>query len=302
MKWIMLSMVLFGMAMCLTILSPSPACPVRTEKAPAAAGEKEAAGDPFDQFASKIEPRRMALLRELKDGPTLPWEGIFSRATFSASEGWVVSKSGYVSTGKVRDMGKVESISTRIKFISESPLHPFPGHSRTLELIVVQWGGRVYLVDPKLMISFCNAVNSGELLLSPLPALYYVKAGGGHKKPSTLPDIPGEYKDYLLKKPLAATILSVRTKETGVRIVGQPYPLTGIVVTVDVGSRDGVLPGMQLFFQNRRIRGDAYIISVTDHKSRFILTGLGEDEERLCVAGLRLTSRDPLYSSPAPAD
>jgi hypothetical protein len=61
----------------------------------------------------------------------------------------------------VVDLGKVEVDGNHIRLTSEGAGKPFKrGTSRSLDLYVVKWGKRVYLIRQDGLLRFCNAVNA----------------------------------------------------------------------------------------------------------------------------------------------
>lgn len=119
------------------------------------------------------------------------------------------------------------------------------------EWCVVDWGDRRFMIPSSQMIPFCNDVNfgsrvdypcrtvgDGEIQTGPYAYNYWVR-------PDEPPEVPNEYRLFLLAEPIRAAVL--RTEEP--TVVGKYYrgqPMYRVVADVNIGRSAGLLPGMTL--------------------------------------------------------
>ncbi|MBS1795647.1 MAG: hypothetical protein JSS81_17460 [Acidobacteria bacterium] len=110
--------------------------------------------------------------------------------------------------------------------------------SRYFEKIVLKWSERFYLLDKTELKNFANAVN---LRTEPRKdtgigfANYFFLRREGVETPVVgLPDLPGGWNDLLLKAPVRATVLSIKSAD------GKRFAV------IDKGRDDGLKIGMQM--------------------------------------------------------
>ena len=110
------------------------------------------------------------------------------------------------------------------------------------EFVLIRWGDQLCLVPADGIIDFCNGVHSGR------GAIYFVRNGRmGMPRPVGKPEVPEKYKPYLLEQPIAGEIIAVgETREIRKRTT-IAYET---VVTINKGTQDSVLPGMEFFASN----------------------------------------------------
>jgi hypothetical protein len=253
---------------------------------------------------SDLADRREAAIRaELRAGRRELWEGSFYATTGfrGLSTGWIVSrKAGYVSTSRLLDMGTVEATGDRITLVSDFPIKP--AKRKFTEYVVVPWGERVYLVQPRLLLSFCNDVNSGSMR-SPgeTRGLYLLRVKDWERKVSGLPKVPKKYQEYLLKKPISGTIVTVNGPREDVAVLGDRVSRSGLAVTLNVGKRAGVRTGMTFFAEREADRYDLnvfqiVVVSVTAERAELLV--VCEDNEKArkrFLSGMRLTTSDRIH-------
>jgi hypothetical protein len=270
-------------------------------KKPAPAGEQEASSEAFDTFHAKIEPRKRAIEADLKAGSHEPWEGRFyDGSPFPGlASGWLISrKFGYVSTTKRTDMGTVEVKGDRIALVSEAPGKAWG--LMPVEYVVVPWGEQVYLVEPDLLLRFCNYVNSGRLGQGSPCCLFPLRVQDFDKRPTGLPRVPEEYKEYLLQKPITGSIVATHGEKGDVAILGKELLWSGFSVTVDVGKKDGVRTGMQFYVAedaDKDVWSSFYVISVIERQAELLECPFKDGGKSQAKMGLRLTTRSPLYKN-----
>jgi hypothetical protein len=265
-----------------------------------------AAGPPCakpSSLSDQIQRRKEAIQVDLKAGRRELWEGSFlATVGLRGSEtGWIISgKAGYVSTSRLLDMGTVEAKGDRITLISDLPIKP-PKRKLT-EYVVVPWGKRVFLVQPRLLLSFCNDVNSGSMRRpGETRGLYLLRVDDWETKASGLPKVPKKYQEYLLKNPISGTIVSVNGLKEDVSVLGERALRDGLAVTLSVGKRAGVRTGLTFFPQRESDRLDPnlfriVVISVTAERAELLV--VCEDNEKArkrFLPGMRLTTSDPLH-------
>ena len=112
---------------------------------------------------------------------------------------------------------------------------PFP-----TEYILITWDTRLYLVPFDGVIDFCNTVNSGRIVHGE----FFVRGNEPKGNPTGKPDVPEEFKFYLLEQPIEGKIIAAeKTQEVRKRSSIQ----WEAPVTIDKGSRDGVMSGMMFY-------------------------------------------------------
>jgi hypothetical protein len=261
------------------------------------AAESEVRRKALEEFHSRIGPRREQIDADLKAGPHEPWEGAFSNgAPFRGLDrGCIISrKHGYVSTSRRVDMGVVKAKEDRIALYSEAPFNAWGLIPREY---VVPWDGQVFLVEPDELVSFCNDVNSGKLRHETPFASYLLRVADFAKpRPTGMPRIPAEYKDYLLKTPIAGTVTRVGEDKEDVAVRGGRWLYSGTSLTLSVGKKDGVRAGMR-FYPERDPEAalglSFFVISLAERQCELLQCGSGRKDR--AEVGLRLTTADLCY-------
>ncbi|MCL2623137.1 MAG: hypothetical protein FWD31_05650 [Planctomycetaceae bacterium] len=104
------------------------------------------------------------------------------------------------------------------------------------EFIPIAWEKRLYLVPANKVIDFCNAVNARY------PLFAFLLRNDFKTKPDTgVPEVPEEFKPYLLDDPVEGEITAVGETREFLKISAQ---VKETLVTISKGSQDGILPGM----------------------------------------------------------
>ena len=105
------------------------------------------------------------------------------------------------------------------------------------EFIPIAWEKRLYLVPANKIMDFCNAFNARH------PLLYAFLLRNDFKtKPDTgVPDVPEEFKPYLLDDPVEGEITAVGETREFRKISAQ---VKETPITINKGSQDGILTGM----------------------------------------------------------
>ena len=136
--------------------------------------------------------------------------------------------------------------------------------SLPIEFIPITWDEQLYLVPANGIIDFCNAVNSG-LVFS------FVRNGDlGTKPPTRMPDVPEEFKPYLLEEPIDGQIIATEETKT---IRKHSSLVWETVVTINKGIRDNVLPDMKFHVTNpKAISGEIKVTMVMETESKGIMS------------------------------
>lgn len=246
--------------------------------------------------------KRQEILDEIKNLKDHEWAG-----TYYAGDGLGVNtsivlapKSGYVfewygCMGLYdRNYGAVTWANGRIhlSFTFENKREGFQGIAP--ELIPISWGSRQYLIPADDIIKFCNSVNEGEEPRNHAGGFYLLRLGDEKKAVTGLPKVPEEYRPYLLAKPIEATITAVSPYAT--RPSAATWKFKDTPVTLDIGTRQGLRVGMELFVTSpQNIIESVQIIKAEETHSEGIMTQIGEEEPGPKV-GWRLSTQSPRYA------
>ncbi len=101
------------------------------------------------------------------------------------------------------------------------------------KLYPVHWGSRRYLLTDANLHDLVNALNGQTAFPDTLVSTFPANVADGDKQPTGTPALPAPYGAQLLKKPIAAKVTSTVDKQGH--------------YAVDIGSSEGVFPGMQLY-------------------------------------------------------
>src|SRR5262249_8825090 len=102
-------------------------------------------------------------------------------------------------------------------------------------LVPVLWGQKHYLVWSNRVINFCYAVANANN--APEVDAFFLKDSDREKPRNGLPNVPAQYRKYLVAKPIIATISEIK-----------PSPQPWIKeFTLNVGIADGVVPEMKFY-------------------------------------------------------
>jgi hypothetical protein len=254
-----------------------------------AVGQERADREADRTFSQKVWARRAAIEADLENGTHDPWEGTFYDGSpfHGLARGWVISrKAGFVSNSRTTDMGTVKAGKDRIALTSESPhagLVP-------IEYVVVPWDKQVFLIEPARMVEFCNDVNSGQLKYYLPMGSYLLRVDDFRKeRPTGMPEVPAEYRDYLLARPITARVVAVGEAKEDVAVRGQAELMSGTVFSLSVGKKDGVRAGMR-FYHEGDGSGRFFVISLTDRRCEVLQEGKARIE-----VGVGMTTTDPFY-------
>jgi hypothetical protein len=114
-------------------------------------------------------------------------------------------------------------------------------------LLLVKWGERIYLIDESELRAFSNAINLGleprtELLSEPYYGSFFLRESDLQKSVNGKPQLPGEWRTFLLSKPVTAKIVAIDTQ------------VKTQIATINRGSQDGLKVGMKLLVKEQEPR------------------------------------------------
>jgi hypothetical protein len=228
------------------------------------------AGDGDEAKFSKEAEKTAGQLREtirteLKSLGNHPWAGEYHSSLVSSDSLLIGPKAGYVFESYCclglhdRNYGKVAISSGKLRLSLA-----FKNQTMPEELVPIAWEQRSYLVPSNEVLEFCNDMNSGFGGLG-----RWLQRSGDQKEPvSGLASVPAEYRGYLLKEPVAATIIAIGPVTTFPSEHGRCEEAT---VILDAGKDKGLLKGMQMYVVEPEC-APAVITVVEDHKSQAVMT------------------------------
>ncbi len=243
--------------------------------------------------SSKLSPsaernaqnRTAAILAEIKGLGDHEWAG-----KYYAGDGLGVNQSiviapaaGYVfewhgclglydrNYGTARQLNDV----IRLSFTFENQRKGFQGIAP--EFVPVSWGARRYLIPADDFVGFCNDINQGREPRNESHGSYLMRTGDEKKPVTGFPNVPEKYRDYLLVKPIVATIIAVGPVTTRPSIAKWKFKDTP--VTLDVGKDQGLQVGMELFVTDPPDMVESVRISKVEASSaEAVMTQTGEDD------------------------
>jgi hypothetical protein len=177
----------------------------------------------------------------------------------------------------------------RLSFTFENQRKGFQGIAP--EFVPISWGSRRYLIPADDLVDFSNSVNGGREPRTGSHGSHLLRRGDEKKKVTGFPNVPDEYKQYLLAKPIEATIVAVGVHTTRPSVVDWKFKDTP--VTLDAGSKQGLRVGMELVVTKPRDKVETVrITKVEETRSEAIMTQAGEEEPGPKV-GWRLSTQAP---------
>jgi hypothetical protein len=160
----------------------------------------------------EAQGREVLIREEIKKLKGHSWAGIYYegdglgtnvRVVLAPTNGFVFSWHGCLGIYD-RNYGSVAESNGVIRLSFELPNKWRGFQGLEARFVPVRWGERVYLVRPEKMAEFGNKVNSQfeprrEMWGRPL-----LREGDEKKSVSGQPEVPAEFKAFLLKKPVVA--------------------------------------------------------------------------------------------------
>jgi hypothetical protein len=222
------------------------------------------------------EAQTKAIRHELQDLKTHDWAGEYYfgdglgvnvSLVLAPKSGFVFSWHGCLGLYDL-NYGDVAftNRSVRLLFKYSNKQEGFKGIAP--ELLPVRWGERHYLIPVNQVVDFTNAINAGiepSSLFGGRSGRFLLRRGDEQKEVSGLPNIPGEYPDYLLREPIKAKISSVEQT-----VVRKSRRVTS--VTLNVGGADGLKKGMEFYVHNPSdIFDSAVVTAVGEHSAQAVI-------------------------------
>ena len=153
--------------------------------------------------------------------------------------------------------GTVQFSETKIKLTPELPNKEEVLPSYSTELLPILWSERHYLIPADEIVEFINYVNISyepSFAFAGLSNNFFLKKGDIEKKVVGKPNIPEQYRSYLLEKPIKGKITTV--KDSKLEQDGNRQQRNTQVI-LNVGRNNGVFEGMKfLIYSPRRISAD----------------------------------------------
>jgi hypothetical protein len=243
--------------------------------------------------------KQQAILAEIKKLTNHAWAGeYYAGDGLGVNTSVVIApKSGYVFEWHGclglydRNYGAVVWTNDRIRlsFTFDNQRKGFQGIAE--ELIPVSWGSRRYLIPADDLIGFCNNVNKGSEPRNGSHGFHLLRRGDEKKTVTGFPQVPEEYRQYLLATPIEGTIIAVGPYTTRPSVLDWKFKDTP--VTIDAGSQQGLRVGMELVVTKpRETVESARITKVVETRSEAVMIQAGEDEPGPKV-GWRLSTQAP---------
>lgn len=266
--------------------------------AAAAIGDDEVKRSKRAELTAQL--KRDQILAEIKRIGTHAWAGDYFAGngtsanisvTLAPSAGYVFEWHGCFGLYD-RNYGAITPANGRLRlsFTFKNTREGFEGIAP--ELVVVPWGERRYLVPSDDLIGFCNHVNKGAEPRTTADGFYLLRRGDENKDVRHFPEIPTEYRDYLLSTPVETTVLAVGRSTSRQIVPGVKFKDTQL--TLEAGSKQGLKVGMEIVVvQPTDVFDSVRITSVSDRRAEAVMTQYGE-RARDPKPGWRLSTRRAL--------
>jgi hypothetical protein len=137
----------------------------------------------------------------------------------------------------------------------------------------IPWGNRLYIIPTNEIIKFCSDVNQGLEPRDLSRGSFYLKTGEWTNTVSGLPNVPVNWKPYLLAKPVNGKITQLITKEEA---------------WLNLGSKDGILAEMEMFALEFEKTSPSCVKIISVEKNRCRIRSEWDDSE--LAVGQEVTS------------
>ena len=188
-----------------------------------------------------------------------------------------------------RNYGNVEPQAERLRLSFAFPniQEGFKGIAE--ELLPVSWGERNYLIPPDEIVGFCNDINSGREPRRRIYGRYLLRDGDESKDVQGQPEVPMEFRRYLLEKPITALTTGIGSVTKRPSVCEWYFKDTEVVL--DQGSKDGILLGMKFYVVTPDDVVESLTIKTVDEdKSIGVVTQSGDDAS-LIKPGWEISTR-----------
>ena len=196
--------------------------------------------------------RRTQIRAEIRALGTDDWAGDYyageglavnQSLTLAPSAGYVFEWHGCLGLYD-RNYGALtaESCELRLSFTFENVREGLRGIDPVFT--VVRWGERRYLVPSDDIVGFCSWVNMGWEPRTDMHGPYFLRRGDEAKPVSGAPEVPSEYREYLLPAPVDAIVSAVG--ERGLAPSSLNWRCRVFPLVVEAGAKQGLKVGMEL--------------------------------------------------------
>jgi hypothetical protein len=192
-----------------------------------------------------------------------------------------------------RNYGPITERDGRLElgFAFENPQDGWRGIAPVL--VPVTWGARRYLVPADDVIGFCNEINMGAEPRTDMHGSYLLRCGDEAFEVSGWPELPDEYCDALLARPIEATVLVVGDMTTRDGLAGTRF--TDTTLTLDAGELAGLRVGMDLVVIDPGHAVErARVTKLERDRSEALMTSDGAPFPK---AGWRLSTQAPWHAA-----
>lgn len=163
----------------------------------------------------------------------------------------------------------------KLKFALPNERRGFQGLAEVF--VPIHWGDRTYLIADDEIVDFCNDVNNGREPRIRAHGRHLLRAGDENKQATGEPEVPPQFRKYLLKKPITASIVAAGKASTRPSV--SSFNFRDVEVTVDAGSKEGVVPGMDMHAVSPGAAFETVKITrVKDDTAFGIITQIGENQ------------------------
>ena len=153
----------------------------------------------------------------------------------------------------------------------------------------------MYLVPSDGIVGFCNEVNDGSEPRKGVHGFFLLREGDEKKKVKGFPDVPGEFRPYLLARPIEAEIIGVGKYTTRPSVCDWKFKDTP--VTLNCGKNKGLLKGMTLHVIKPEDAVESVeVTKVGAEESEAVMTQIGEEEKVGPQIGWKVSTRCRWYS------
>ena len=256
---------------------------------------KEAKKSP-EQTQLTLNERNRAIEGELAKIKDHPWAGEYYHGdgtgvnitvSLAPTNGFTFRWDGCLGAYG-RNFGTVEVQNGWLQLSPARPNEAKPFCDLSMPFVPVGWGQRKYLVATNQMIQFCNAINGGFEPRDSAWGMFLLKKGDEKKTVTGRPELPEQYRKFLLKKPIVVAI----TKISDAKINPKDDTFKEFTIELDSGSEQELFPGMELHFQDEDYFGFIEVKTFTGKSAEAILNAYGKDE-KMPKVGLKLTTLPP---------
>lgn len=200
-----------------------------------------------DELYAIIQQRSALIEKDISESKHNDWNGVYLAGDhshhpdvfmWSLKNGFVVTSSIHTFSPSWVNFGKVSFENNRLKIFPELTKDDKSSHIMANEFVPVLWGEQHFLIEPERLINFAYVVHSGS---GSEIEQFFSKAGEPNEWRKGLPSLPSEYQKYMKMKAIQTRVLKVGAGEN----------IWSQLITIDAGSKSGVIEGM-IFYSFRK--------------------------------------------------